>query len=45
MIHDGYGARISDLDQHINDLLRVKDECALKLSDIEKEAFAKNGVS
>ena len=43
MIHDGYGARISDLEKHINDLLRDKDEASLKLSDIEKKLLQKIG--
>ena len=39
MIHDGYGARISDLEKQIDDLNRVKDESALKISDSENSFF------
>ena len=43
MIHDGYGARISDLEKQITDLNVVKDESALKISDIEKRLEHKIG--
>ena len=43
MIHDGYGARISDLEKQIDDLNRVKDESALKISNIEKKFLHKIG--
>ena len=41
MIHDGYGARISDLEKQIDDLNRGKDESALKISNIEKKFLYK----
>ena len=39
MIHEGYGARISDLEKQIYDLNRVKDESALRISNVERKKF------
>ena len=39
MIHDGYGARISDLQKQIDDLNRVKDESDLKIGNLDKQIF------
>ena len=38
-IHDGYGARINDLEKQIVDLYRVKEESAIKINDTGKNLF------